>query len=685
MHTKKQYAPKYRRLSLESLESRTVPAVFTVSTSIDELDADFSDGDFTLREAIHLANTQAGSDTIVFKPELTGRRCFVSPTLGSLVITSDLTIGGAATRTLLDAYRTRIFEISNSANVLLQNLNLQDGDAYLSNIGGSILVNNGNLKATNLYIYGSKAVEEGGAIAVLNGGRLLLQASTIRNSFSSGQTGGGIYLGTGTQSVISNSTIRNNHSSQQGGGIHVAGTASLSLINSTIAYNRVMDSSATNTGAGIAIDATASVKLENTLVARNDRFNTIEIHDIRGTVTTDSRNNLISSASTSGGLLHGNLGNIVGNAGTGVIPQTQIFSSLDPDQTIVVLHHQSLAIDAGHNASAKDTSGNPLTTDRRGAQRILDSDLNGSAIVDIGSAESQKPSITLAATQTIDYTENGPDTILAPASMIRDEQPTYNSAKIIASFLGFSEFNDSIVVTSNHDIRVRDHSVYYLNNLVGSFTTGVADREFQFNAASGVSLTAINQVLQAIAFRHEGDNPLNTSRLIRLYFRDDTFVKSNILQRTIQIAPVNDAPVIGGVVGNSNYTRNAAAIAVAPNATLYDVDNAHFQYGRLTVRAVEGEHDSNRVFIGGPFVITNNNIRLNGVWIGTVNSGGFGIAPLQVTFNQNATTSVAQQLLRAIRFRTVDATQESQVALSFSLTDGYGGVSSPQIKRINIV
>src|SRR5262245_6304711 len=51
------------RLHLEHLEDRSVPSIFTVNTTLDDVTP--ANGKFSLREAIVRANVRAGADTIV--------------------------------------------------------------------------------------------------------------------------------------------------------------------------------------------------------------------------------------------------------------------------------------------------------------------------------------------------------------------------------------------------------------------------------------------------------------------------------------------------------------------------------------------------------------------------------------------------------------------------------------------
>ncbi len=77
------------RIDIGAFEEQ--PLTFVVTTLIDENDGG---GEFSLREAIELANTTPGSDSISFGPDLAGGTINLDPMLGELEITDDVTIVG---------------------------------------------------------------------------------------------------------------------------------------------------------------------------------------------------------------------------------------------------------------------------------------------------------------------------------------------------------------------------------------------------------------------------------------------------------------------------------------------------------------------------------------------------------------------------------------------------------------
>jgi hypothetical protein len=153
---------------------------------------------------------------------------------------------------------------------------------------------------------------------------------------------------------------------------------------------------------------------------------------------------------------------------------------------------------------------------------------------------------------------------------------------------------------------------------------------------------------------------------------------------TLTVRAVNDAPVLANIGGTQSYNKNAPAVLVTPQAMLSD-DNANLSGGQLVVRITDGAASSNILAIGGAFTVdAQNNVLLNGTVIGKRTSSGIGTANLVVTFNANATVPIAQQLLRAITFRTQGGPTGNRT-LAFRVTDGdtnAGGLASAELSKI---
>ena len=147
----------------------------------------------------------------------------------------------------------RVFEVAQEANVFLDNLTIENGQA---STGGGIL-NEGVLTLSGVTVASNSATAGGNGGGIENLGVLTLTDATVADNAASGK-GGGIDS-TGTLNVLS-STIAGNHASN-GGGLYVeSGTASLH--DAIIAGDSV-----TATGAAAAPDLFGTVvSLGNNLI-----------------------------------------------------------------------------------------------------------------------------------------------------------------------------------------------------------------------------------------------------------------------------------------------------------------------------------------------------------------------------------------------------------------------------------
>jgi hypothetical protein len=256
--------------------------------------------------------------------------------------------------------------ISNFGGTLTLTNSTVSGNSAGANGGGIFSDNNGTVTVTDSSVSHNSAFIAGGGIYKFDG-TLSLTNSTVSGNFVQapfdGGLGGGIYNLRGTLS-LTNCTVSGNSASSFAGGIVNGGT--MTLTNSTITGNRAdADGDAFGSGGGIVPAGTET--LNNTIVAGNF-VGTGSIPDdiiiTFGTIET-ANHNLIGDAATSGGIANGVNGNKVGFAVSAVL-NTTLANNGGSTQTHALVPG-SPAIDAGSNALALDATGNPLTTDQRGA------------------------------------------------------------------------------------------------------------------------------------------------------------------------------------------------------------------------------------------------------------------------------------------------------------------------------
>ncbi|MBY0230914.1 MAG: hypothetical protein K2W96_16635 [Gemmataceae bacterium] len=254
-----------RALGLERLEDRTVPAVLFVSSTDDS-------GSGSLREAIALANSMSGADTIRFAFEGSN-----TITLQSALpdITDDLVIQGDGAAILAverssSAGDFGIFAVAGSGvDAEFRGLTIRNGRREH---GGGVLVSGGAtaLIADSLVEYNTALGQGifggyGGGAAGLNGSRLDVQDSLFRGNY--GAFGGAVANENGTLDIL-RSTLTGN-SGQNGGAVFtISGgstSATTSLRNVTVDGNTAAFGAVTQRGR----TASASTFLYHSTISGN--------------------------------------------------------------------------------------------------------------------------------------------------------------------------------------------------------------------------------------------------------------------------------------------------------------------------------------------------------------------------------------------------------------------------------
>ena len=300
----------------------------------------------TLRDAISLANTAGGTNSITFAATVTSPIVLNAGTL--TVAGENLTIHGlASSTTVIDGNNaSNVFTISSGATLTLSEATVQHGAATTANGGGFAnagtlnlldddvtansaaasgggpfcppicsgssgggIASSGTLTLTRTTVSGNAATSDGGGIDITGGTATLVQSSFVQNTanFAAGvfarfgtltasqdlfdgnaATSWSGALMTEGNSVVVNSTFFNNHSGSTGvygwgAGVLMIG-GSLSLVNDTI-----VDNTATDTGGGLAVWAGSVASVTNTVISGSSPTNCYS--NGVGTFTSSGGNN----------------------------------------------------------------------------------------------------------------------------------------------------------------------------------------------------------------------------------------------------------------------------------------------------------------------------------------------------------------------------------------------------------
>ncbi|MCP4381976.1 MAG: hypothetical protein GY798_11290, partial [Hyphomicrobiales bacterium] len=333
------------------------------ATVTGDLAAEAADGGgLSLREALILANTMDGADTISFDVALTGGS---DPgvddgvvTLGGsqLVITSDVTIDGdtdgdATADITIDADGgSRVFNVTAGASTLgaltitggYADSDLGGGGVRIDTLASLIVVNTTlaeNTTATGVYIGGG----------VLNNGTLTMLNSTL--SGNSGDYAGGGLANYGTATLTNVTLAGNDSATGSGGGIANFNPGQLTMTNSTLSGNI-----ADELGGGLWSGGTAAT-IVNTAIAGNHAGTAgPDIYTISGATTTYSGVNLFSQvgAGVAGAdIVEADLTNIFASVGANLdtgVTSGDLADNGGPVGTILILRG-GVAQNAGSNAA----------------------------------------------------------------------------------------------------------------------------------------------------------------------------------------------------------------------------------------------------------------------------------------------------------------------------------------------
>ncbi|MCA8998561.1 MAG: VCBS repeat-containing protein [Planctomycetaceae bacterium] len=360
----------------EELENRVLLTQYFVDHNIDEVDGNTSPGNLSLREAINLANSNPGLDSVTFR-SATNNVPFVL-SLGELLV-SDLTLiqGNGAGQTVIDGdNHSRVFHIQGAnADVSIDSLTISGGFA---NEGGGIL-NEATLRLRSVDVRWNTANTGGVGAGISHRGQFLgIERSSIRANRLVYGFGGGAYLAGPT--IILNSTFSRNVAIEIYLGLRtgaIYNRSSLTMRNTTIADN---DGGVYTANSGAAQTTIYNSILVNNPVRTNMLLPDFDLHG--KTISSASSNNIIGDGQNlpANGV---NENQIVGRT----FPRSRIMSPVltqSGGQTWVYeLTPASIALDAGADAEALSIRGFPLSNDQRGVgfERFV------GASVDIGAYE----------------------------------------------------------------------------------------------------------------------------------------------------------------------------------------------------------------------------------------------------------------------------------------------------------
>ena len=237
--------PPSRKLEIEALEDRVVPATITVTNLGDT-------GPGTLRAAIEQANLDQSNGTINFAPSVMGTITLSTalPELSSNVIIAGPGLSALSVTRDVTGPAFNIFTVAAGVSVSVSGLTISGGlgatfvPYVISEGSAGGIYNAGTLALTDCTLSNNSAISGGVGGAIYNTGTLTLTDCTLSDNLAF--LGGGIY-NSGT-TTVTGSTLSGDSGAPDGGGIFNTGT--LTLTDSTLSGNSAI-SGGGGIGAGI--------------------------------------------------------------------------------------------------------------------------------------------------------------------------------------------------------------------------------------------------------------------------------------------------------------------------------------------------------------------------------------------------------------------------------------------------
>lgn len=239
-------------------------------------------------------------------------------------------------------------------------------------------------------------------------------------------------------------------------------------------------------------------------------------------------------------------------------------------------------------------------------------------------------------------------------------------------------------------IGVSGANVTFGGTTIGTFVGGSGVTPLVVTLNASATPVAVQALLQNLTYRNVSETPSTLPRTVTVALTDGDGGTSNVGTKTINVAAVNDAPVIAAFDAAIGYTEAAPAVLLDADATVADIDSVNLDTGALTITLTANSEAEDRVEIRnqgvapGEIGLSVANVTFGGTIIGSF-AGGVGGVPLVVTLNVNASPVAVEALLRNLTYRSVSVTPSVAArTVNVSLTDGDGGTSNIPTKTINV-
>ncbi|MBD0327909.1 MAG: VCBS repeat-containing protein, partial [Pyrinomonadaceae bacterium] len=188
-------------------------------------------------------------------------------------------------------------------------------------------------------------------------------------------------------------------------------------------------------------------------------------------------------------------------------------------------------------------------------------------------AEPVAPVISLSgvSSDSISYTENSAATVLDSDATVSDtDSPNFNTGNLTVRFASEGTADDRLSIRNQGigvtEINLDGREIYYGSTKIGDFNGSIGTESLVINLNSDATVAATQALVRNITFANTSRNPATLDRTVEIVLTDDTGTKSATVTKTVQVAPINDAPSVGNTLvlydGNTGKKPEESGAAI---------------------------------------------------------------------------------------------------------------------------
>ncbi|SNT40115.1 hypothetical protein SAMN05421640_3792, partial [Ekhidna lutea] len=295
-----------------------------------------------------------------------------------------------------------------------------------------------------------------------------------------------------------------------------------------------------------------------------------------------------------------------------------------------------------------------------------DSQASGSQVSFAVVVLNTKPTISGTAT-ALAYTENDGGIPADPGVVASDNEDldfVYATVKISN---GYESTEDALSFTDQL-------------GLTGSYDAGTATMTITGDA----TVDDYNTALQSIAYTNSSEDPVESTRTLTFIINDGT-EDSDPFTRDITVSAENDAPVLTGTAGSTEYTTETPPFVVNSTFSITDVDNTQIASAEVFV-----VQSSNNTFVDGDELSFTNTTEITGSYNSTTGvltlSGSSSLANYAAALNsiefEYNPPGTANENTRKITFNVSDGISNSNFINHF-ITFATSTNFPPEVIEVN--